>query len=204
MSRISNGNGDGLDTWDTGDDCCYADVPPNPPPLAPPSPAAPPMPLLRVSAAMSSQWGSNSADLCIDSDHWSSTSHCHTQWQDGGWGDNAQPWLTIQLAYPAQVETVEVWNRCGNYNQLVRLGWHQIRVGGVLCANNTAPAECGPFYSQCGGMEGDNVTVLLPRDGMLHLNRRAREHEREEAHRRHDGARERPELRHRAGAPRRG
>ena len=86
--------------------------------------------------------------------------------------DNGAPeaiYHTI-IPYPAQVETVEVWNRCGNYDQRVRLGWHQILVGGVLCANNTAPAECGPFYSQCGGMEGDNVTVLLPRDGMLHLN----------------------------------
>ena len=76
------------------------------------------------------------------------------------------------LVVPKQVRAVTIWNRNQN---MERLGHYQIWVGSAmghyrceggscpqLCRDAMAPSTRGPFVSDCGGMVGTHVTVLLP------------------------------------------
>ena len=121
----------------------------------------------------SSQYSGFSATRCTDGNL---NNYCHTK---GGSGQT-DAWLSVELlgdfveglVVPKQVRAVTIWNR----NQdMERLGHYQIWVGSAmgqyrceggscpqLCRDAMAPSTRGPFVSDCGGMVGTHVTVLLP------------------------------------------
>ena len=148
--------------------------PPSAPPL-PPQPAQPPPPTLPP-RALTVTTSSVFEDLrkpsnVVDGDIWT---YCQTHREP-------DPWLSISLNDGVLIEigTIKIYNRQDWPPYFSRFGHHQIWIGEAvgqyeapaqLCADATAPNEAGPFYTDCGGMRGTHVTIVLPgQNRVLHL-----------------------------------
>ena len=136
---------------------------PLPPPAAPPPPASPPNALSIVGATLREVWQNNGGNNCIDGDM---DTFCHSGTSTSQ-GHRTNPWLSLELAEPSLVDSVEVWNW---HQASYRLGHYQIWVGSVAGEWTAPSALCfdgtygsGLHYKHaCGGLYGSHVTIVLP------------------------------------------
>ena len=148
----------------------------NPAPPAPP-PSLPTSPPWVMTAAMSSkQFGQyETHDKAIDGDV---GTYCQSDTE-------SDPWLSIGVGDGSLISIgmITIYNRQDWPPYFGRFGHHQIWIGHAsgqheapaeLCADATAPSDwdngAGPFFTDCGGMLGSYVTIVLPGSNrILHL-----------------------------------